>query len=143
MLPPRAVEYCGAKPLFFVDVEVDSGNIDPTHLEEAMSDDVRAIMVVHYLGLPCDMDRINDIAKKNRAIVIEDCALALDAIYGDKKVGNHKVAGCFSFYPVKHMTTLEGGMLTTNDEKLAHRVRKSKAFGYDKKLRRARQAGYL
>ena len=63
----HAVEYCGAKPLF-VDVEVDSGNIDPTHLEEAMSDDVRAIMVVHYLGLPCDMDRINDIAKKTEPL---------------------------------------------------------------------------
>ena len=129
----HAVEYCGAEPVF-VDVEEDSGNIDPNLLQETVSDDVKAIMVVHYLGLPCEMSQINDSARKYGAFVIEDCALALDATYNDKKVGTHGLAGCFSFYPVKHMTTLEGGMLTTDDDDLAHRIKKSKAFGYDRSL---------
>ncbi len=129
----HAVEYCGAEPVF-IDVEADSGNINPDLLAENISDAMKAIMVVHYLGLPCDMDTINKISKQSNTFVIEDCALALDAAYGDKKAGTLGKTGCFSFYPVKHMTTLEGGMLTTDDDELANRIRKQKAFGYDKGL---------
>jgi len=129
----HAVEFCGAKPLF-VEVEPDTGNIDAGALADAFESDTKAVMVVHYLGLPCNMDRIVPLAEDRGAFVIEDCALALDATYDGRKAGTLGRAGCFSFYPIKHMTTLEGGMLTTDDDELAAAVRKRKAFGYDRVL---------
>lgn len=136
----HAVEFCGAKPVF-VDVEPDSGNMDPDALEGAVNERTRAIMPVHYLGLPCDMDRINAVAAGVGAIVIEDCALAVDATYGEKKAGVLGTAGCFSFYPIKHMTTIEGGMLTTDDPDLAARIAQRKAFGYDRTLDKRAKPG--
>ncbi len=129
----HAAEYCGAKPVF-VDVEPDTGNMSPPRVAEAAGERTRAIMPVHYLGLPCDMDAINAIARKHKALVVEDCALAVDATYDGRKAGTLGDVGCFSFYPVKHMTTLEGGMVTTNDEALAAAIAKRKAFGYDRML---------
>ena len=128
----HAVEYCGAEPVF-VDVRPESGNICPDALA-AVADGLSAAMVVHYLGLPCEMDRISDIANAAGAFVIEDCALAVDATWDGRKAGTLGRAGCFSFYPIKHMTSLEGGMLTTDDEALAASIRQRKAFGYDRTL---------
>lgn len=136
----HAVSYCGATPVF-IDVERDTGNMDPAKLEEAAGGGLDAIMVVHYLGLPCDMAAIDSIAEKAKAFIVEDCALALDATFGGAKVGTLGSAGCFSFYPVKHMTTIEGGMLTTNDDFLADKVRQHKAFGYDKSLEKRARPG--
>jgi perosamine synthetase len=129
----HAVEYCGAKPIF-IDVEMDTGNIDPDGIEAAIGPNTKAIFVVHYQGLPCDMDKINAIAERAGAFVIEDCALAVDATYGGVKAGNLGLTGCFSFYPVKHLTTGEGGMVTTNDDNIAAAVAQRKAFGYDRAL---------
>jgi len=129
----HAVEFCGARPVF-VDVEPDTGNIDAGALEKAAGPRTKAIMPVHYLGLPCDMDRINAVAERAGAVVVEDCALAVDATYDGRKAGTLGTTGCFSFYPVKHMTTLEGGMVTTNDDALADAIAKRKAFGYDRTL---------
>lgn len=129
----HAVEFCGAKPIF-VDAETDTGNIDPDGIAAAMGPNTKAIFVVHYLGLPCDMDRINAIARQYGAFVIEDCALAVDATYDGVKAGNLGLTGCFSFYPVKHLTTGEGGMVTTNDAGLAAAIAQRKAFGYDRAL---------
>lgn len=129
----HAVEFCGARPRF-VDVEADSGNIDPEDLAEAVTPELKAIMVVHYLGLPCDMDRILALAEKAGAFVVEDCALAVDATYGGAKAGTLGLTGCFSFYPIKHMTTVEGGMVTTDDEDVAAAIAQRKAFGYDRAL---------
>lgn len=129
----HAVEFCGAKPVF-VDVEADTGNMDPQAVEAAMNERIKAVMPVHYLGLPCDMDRISASATRFGAVVIEDCALAVDAIYGDRKAGRLGLAGCFSFYPVKHITTIEGGMVTTDDDEMAAAIAQRKAFGYDRTL---------
>lgn len=138
----HAAEYCGARPVF-VDVDPASGNLDPDAVATAITSRTRAVMVVHYLGLPCDMDRIAASAARARAFIIEDCALALDATYGGRKVGTVGLAGCFSFYPIKHMTTLEGGMVTTNDDGFADLVRRRRAFGYDKPIgERARPGIY-
>jgi dTDP-4-amino-4,6-dideoxygalactose transaminase len=126
----HAVEYCSAKPVF-VDVDPKSGNIDPDYIDGVMTNKTRSIMAVHFLGLPCDMDRINAQAKEKDVFVIEDAALAVDAKYGTKKAGALGKVGCFSFYPIKHMTSIEGGMVTTNDESLARSIRQRKAFGYD------------
>ena len=127
----HAIEYCGAKPVF-VDATDYNGNVDPVALEEATTEQTQAIMVVHYLGLPCDMDAIVATADRIGASIVEDCALALDATYGGRKVGTLGRTGCFSFYPIKHMTTIEGGMVTTDDEMIASTVAQRKAFGYDR-----------
>lgn len=127
----HAAEYCGAKPVF-VDVDPENGNIAPVGVAAALTERTRAVMVVHFLGLPCEMDRINADADMAGAFVIEDAALAVDATYGGKKAGTLAKAGCFSFYPIKHMTSIEGGMVTTNDAKFANQIRKRKAFGYDR-----------
>lgn len=127
----HAAEYCGATPVF-VDVDPANGNIAPVGVAAAVTERTRAVMVVHFLGLPCEMDRINADADKAGAFVIEDAALAVDATYGGKKAGTLAKAGCFSFYPIKHMTSIEGGMVTTNDAKFANQIRKRKAFGYDR-----------
>src|SRR6185437_12009913 len=85
-------------------------------------------------GLPCDMDPIVAIAQKHGAVLVEDCALSLGAAYGGVHTGKFGATGCFSFYPVKHMTTIEGGMVTTDDAGVAARIRQAKAFGYDRTL---------
>ena len=136
----HAVEFCGAKPVF-VDVEPGSGNMDTDALEMAIGPRTRAVIPVHYLGLPCDMDRINALASGAGAIVVEDCALAVDASYGDKKAGRLGTTGCFSFYPIKHMTTIEGGMLTTDDTDVAARIAQRKAFGYDRTIDKRSKPG--
>ncbi len=132
----HSVELTGAKPLF-IDVDPTTGNMDPALLAEKtepVRDNVKAIMPVHYLGLPCDMDAINQVANSANAFVLEDCALAPDATYGDKKAGTLGLAGSFSFYPVKHMTSIEGGMVTTDDDALAGMLRKKRAFSYNRAL---------
>jgi dTDP-4-amino-4,6-dideoxygalactose transaminase len=137
----HSVELQGAKPVF-IDVDPATGNMDPDALQ-AVEGPLAAVMPVHYLGLPCDMDRINAIAAEKGAFVLEDCALALDARYGDKKAGTLGLAGSFSFYPVKHMTSIEGGMVTTDDDDLAFQLRKRRAFGYNRMLgERARPGIY-
>jgi dTDP-4-amino-4,6-dideoxygalactose transaminase len=136
----HAAEFCGVKPVF-ADVDPESGNIDPDCIADVLGEATRAVIVVHYLGLPCDMDRINALAAENELTVIEDCALAVDASYDGQKAGGLGLAGCFSFYPIKHMTTAEGGMLTTNDPVFAQAIRQRKAFGYDRTLRERQKPG--
>ena len=127
----HAVAHAGGRPVF-VDVERATGNIDPALVEAAITARTRAIMPVHYLGLPCDMDRLRSLADRHNLAIIEDCALAVGADYDGTKPGALGTAGAFSFYPAKHMTTLEGGMVTTGDDALAAKIRQLRAFGYDK-----------
>lgn len=127
----HAVELCGAGCLF-ADSEPLTGNIDLDQVEALVSDRTRALAVVHYLGVPVDMDRVMDIAERHRLFVVEDCALALGATYQRAHVGLRGDVGCFSFYPVKHITTAEGGMLITRHADLAERVASLRAFGIDR-----------
>ncbi len=127
----HSVEYVGAKPVF-VDAEPETGNIDIDALEVAITPQTRAISVVHYLGMPVDMDRVMTIADKHGLPVIEDAALAIGSYINGVHAGLIGDLGCFSFYPVKHMTTAEGGMLLTRKDDIAGRVRRQKAFGLDK-----------
>ena len=127
----HAVEHCGARPVF-ADVSPSTGNIDPACLEAAITPQTKAIVVVHYLGLPCDMEVISGIAEARNLVVIEDCALAIGGAYAGRHSGSLGHVGCFSFYPSKHMTTLEGGMLVTDDTALADFARRNRAFGYDR-----------
>ena len=125
-----AVLYLGAVPVP-VDIELDTLNIDYKDLKKKISAKTKAIMVVHLFGHPVDMDPILDLANKMNIPVFEDCAEAHGAEYNGKKVGGIGRAGCFSFFANKILTTGEGGMVTTNDEELANKVRslKSLAFG--------------
>ena len=127
----HAVEFCGAKPVF-VDAEIKTGNIDIDQIEPLITERTKAISIVHFLGMPVNMDRINEIAKKYGLFVVEDDALAIGTYYKGVHAGLLGDVGCFSFYPIKHMTTAEGGMLITQNDKIAANISKQKAFGVDR-----------
>lgn len=127
----HAVEIVGARPIF-VDCEPQTGNPDPNKIEALVTPRTRAIGLVHFVGIPCDMDAIMDIAERHGLRVIEDCALALGARYRGKHVGLFGDAGCFSFYPVKHITTGDGGMFVSSDQQLAEKIAKARGFGVDR-----------
>ncbi len=127
----HAVEWVGAKPVF-VDCDPRTGNVTPHGIEVALTPRTKAISVVHFAGIPCDMPAIVDLAERRGLKVIEDCAIALGARYDGRHVGLFGDAGCFSFYPVKHMTTGEGGMFVSRHEAVAQAVGRLRAFGVDR-----------
>lgn len=117
----NCVLYCGATPVF-ADIDPDTYNISPKEIEKKITSRTKAIIPVHYTGQPCEMDEIMAIAKKHNLIVIQDGAHALGADYKGKKIGSLGDMTTFSFHPVKHITTGEGGMIVTDDEKLYKRL---------------------
>jgi dTDP-4-amino-4,6-dideoxygalactose transaminase len=124
----HAVEYAGGVAVF-ADVSPKTGNITVETIQAAMTDKTTAIMVVHYLGRLAEMRYIMGFARQHNLTVIEDCALALGARKDGVHAGLAGDAGCFSFYPVKHITTGEGGMILTKDPVLADLMRKKRSFG--------------
>ncbi len=129
----HAVELMNAKPVF-VDAEAQTGNIDISQIEAAITPRTKAISLVHFLGMPVDMVKVNSIAKKHGLKVIEDCALAIGTYLDGVHAGLQGDFGCFSFYPVKHMTTAEGGMITTKDANAAALLTRQKAFCVDRHM---------
>ena len=129
----HAVELCGAKPVF-VDAEARTGNLDLDRLESAITDRTRAVSLVHYLGMPVDMPRLTVIAAASGAFVVEDCALAMGSYLDGTHMGLFGDVGVFSFYPVKHMTTAEGGMLITKHADVAAKISQQRAFGIDRNI---------
>jgi len=127
----HAVELTGAKPVF-VDSSIENGNIDVKKIENQISKKTKAIAVVHYLGLPVEMKKVRELAKKYNLKVIEDCALSLGSLLNNKHTGLHSDAGFFSFYPVKHITSAEGGMIISNNKELIKKMSLAKAFGVNK-----------
>lgn len=130
----HAVELAGGTPIF-VDVDETTGNVTAEQIEPAITSRTRAIAVVHYLGYPVDMAPIVELARRRDLFVMEDCALAIGTYRDGTHAGLLGDAGCFSFYPVKHMTTGEGGMVITRHEDLARKVRHRRAFGLDRNFR--------
>jgi perosamine synthetase len=114
--------FCGAKPVF-ADIDEETFNISPKQILQKITSKTKAIIPVNYGGQSCDMKELLEIAEDYHLHVVEDCAHSLGAEYNGKKTGNFGVMGCFSFYPTKMITTLEGGMITTNDEKIEKRLR--------------------
>ncbi len=114
----NSVTYTGAKPVL-VDSEMETWNMDVTHIEDKITERTRAIMPVHTYGHPVDMDVVLDIAERHGLFVVEDGAEAHGAEYKGRKIGGIGHATCFSFYANKIITTGEGGMVTTNDEEFA------------------------
>jgi len=108
---------CGAKPVF-ADIDPKTFNIDPAKITQKITSKTKALLIVHLFGQPCDMQPILDICKKHNLKLVEDCCQAHGAEYKGQKVGTFGDCGIFSFYPTKNMTTCEGGIITTNDEKL-------------------------
>ncbi len=127
----HAVEITGAKPIF-VDCELKTGNIDLKKIEKKITKKTKVIVVVHFLGVPVNMSKIKILAKKYKLTVLEDCALAVGSKIKNKHLGLFGDAGVFSFYPVKHITSAEGGMLITNNKKIYESIKSKKAFGVDK-----------
>lgn len=128
---PNAVSYCGGK-LILVDADPRTWNLDVRQLEEKITPKTKAILPVHIYGHPAEMDIILSIAAKHRLAVIEDAAEAHGAEYHGKKVGSLGLAGCFSFYGNKIITTGEGGMITTNDASFAEKARNLRDHAFSK-----------
>ncbi len=120
-----------ARPVL-VDCRPDTLNIDLEDLEKKITSRTKAIIPVHYGGQPCNMDRIREIARAHNLKVIEDAAHALPARYGDQTIGTIGDVTCFSFYANKTITTGEGGMITTDDDQLAQRMRMMTLHGISK-----------
>ena len=115
-----------------VDSEPDTWNIDPDLIESLVTPRSRAIIPVHLFGHPARMDKIMDIARRHNLIVIEDCAESHGATWKGKITGGFGDMGCFSFYVNKVITTGEGGMVVTNDAKLAERLRLLRNLAFTK-----------
>jgi len=123
--------WTGAKPVF-VDIDSTTYNIDPEKIEDAITAMTKAIMPVDLYGLSADMKAVEEIAKKHDLKVIEDAAQAHGALYRGKPPGNFADMACWSFYGSKNMTTGEGGMLTTNSDEIAEKVRSMRSHGEKK-----------
>lgn len=125
----NAVRYTGATPVFADVTDENNLNISPESIEQRITPQTRAIIVVHYGGYPCDMPRIMEIAKKHNLYVIEDDAHAIGSELNGIKLGNWGDVSCFSFFSNKNMTTGEGGMVTANDDKFAEKLRLFRSHG--------------
>jgi perosamine synthetase len=131
--PLLAVKYTGAKPVL-VDCD-ETWCIDPEQIEKKITKKTKAILAVHIYGHPCDMDRINEIARNNNVKVIEDAAEAHGTLYKGFKAGSQSDVSCFSFYANKVITTGEGGMVCTNNVQIAERVRSLKNLSFGSRNR--------
>ena len=127
----NTIVLAGGKPVL-VDVEPGTYNMDVTRIEKAITKRTRAIMPVHFGGLPVDMDPLYDLAKKHNLRVIEDAAHAIGTEYKGKRIGSFGDIQVFSFHPNKNMTTGEGGCVATRDEKLAGDVALLRFHGMDR-----------
>lgn len=129
--------YIGAK-LKFADVQVDTLNIDVNHVRKLVNEKTKAIVCVHYAGLPCDMNELHEIADEYNIPVIEDAAHALGATYNGIPIGAVSDFTMFSFQAIKHITTGDGGLLSFKDTSLLEKSKRLRWFGID---RAAKQGG--
>ncbi len=132
--------YCGARPVF-ADVESDTLLVDPAEIERNITPQTRALVVVDYAGQPVALREISALAEKYGLTVIEDACHALGARWQGLPVGGLSTMTAFSFHPVKHITTAEGGMVTTNDSGLAEKLRRFRNHGIGSDHRQRERAG--
>lgn len=127
----NTAEWVGATSVF-VDCDAATGTMTVDEIRAAITPRTKAISVVHFVGIPCDMPAIASLARERGLPLIEDCALAVGARIDGTHVGMFGDAGCFSFYPVKHITTAEGGMFVTRHDDVAAKVALLRAHGVDR-----------
>jgi len=124
----NAVRYVGATPVF-AEVDPRTYNLDPVDVERRVNSRTRAIMVVHQMGLPADIDAFLDIGRRHNLKIFEDAACALGSRYKDRHIGPHTEMACFSFHPRKVVCTGDGGMITTNNSEYAEQFRLLRQHG--------------
>ncbi|MFC1484955.1 UDP-4-amino-4,6-dideoxy-N-acetyl-beta-L-altrosamine transaminase [bacterium] len=129
----NCVLYCDGRPVF-ADIDPRTLNINPNRIKEKITDKTKAIIPVHFRGEPCDMESIYEIVKANNLFIIEDAAHALGSKFKNQKIGNCKYSdmAIFSFHPVKHITTGEGGAITTNNKDLYEKLLLLRTHGITK-----------
>lgn len=140
----NCILYCGGTPVF-ADIDPETYNIDPDDIRRKITKRTRAIIAVHYTGQPCAMDEIRAIAEEHGLLVIEDAAHALGADYNGTRIGNISDMTTFSFHPVKHITTGEGGMITTGNKELYERLKLFRSHGItrDRNLMTKSEGGWF
>lgn len=136
----HACEILGAKPVF-VDSDNSTGNIDVDLIEKKITKKTKVITIVHFLGKPVQMDKILKLKKKYSIKLIEDCALSIGAKYKNKFVGSFGDFSCFSFYPTKHITTADGGMLCCKNKNALKKINLLKGFGVNKNFKERKIPG--
>jgi perosamine synthetase len=141
----NCILYQGATPVF-ADVSPDTLNLDPGEVSKKLSPHTKAIIAVDYAGHPAELDRLGELAKTQvrqgqRPFLIEDACHALGAEYGGKRVGSIADMTVFSFHPVKHLTTGEGGMVATDDARLAETLRRFRNHGISSEARQRQESG--
>jgi dTDP-4-amino-4,6-dideoxygalactose transaminase len=124
----NSIRHAGATPVF-ADVDPQTFNLDPEAAEAAISPRTKAIMPVHQIGLPADMDRFLSLGQKYGVKILEDAACAIGSRYKGRPIGGHGEMACFSFHPRKVITTGEGGMITTNNAEYAEKLRLLRQHG--------------
>lgn len=124
----NAILHAGAVPKF-ADIRPDTFNIDPEWVEKEIRKRTRAVLAVHFAGLPCDLDHLRRICRRRGLRLIEDAAHALGAVYKGRPIGSVGDLTTFSFHPAKHITTGEGGMITTSSKVFAERMRRFRNHG--------------
>lgn len=126
----NAVWHCGATPVL-ADIDPDTYNLDPNAAERAITARTKAVMPVHQVGLPADMDRFLELGRRHGVAIVEDAACAVGALYDGRPIGSLGPLACFSLHPRKVITTGEGGMITLDDPAVADRLRKLRAHAMD------------
>jgi perosamine synthetase len=124
----NAVRHCGATPVF-ADVDPVTYNVDPAAAEAAVTERTVAVMPVHQVGLPADLDAFADLGRRRGLAIVEDAACAIGARHGGTPIGSHGNVACFSLHARKIITTGDGGMITTDDGDLAARMRRLRHQG--------------
>lgn len=124
----NCIKYVGAQPVF-AEVNPETYNIDVKDAERKISPQTKAILIVHQIGMPADIDAFKDLCEKYRLILIEDAACAIGSAYKGRKIGSHSELVCFSFHPRKVISTGDGGMITTNREDFYQRLKRLRQHG--------------
>ncbi|MBP9191366.1 MAG: DegT/DnrJ/EryC1/StrS family aminotransferase [Ignavibacteria bacterium] len=138
----NCIKYVGATPVFG-EVDKETYNLNVSHAESLITEKTKAIILVHQLGMPADIDAFRKLTDKYKIKLIEDAACAIGSSYKGKKIGSHSEIVCFSFHPRKVITTGEGGMITTSDESIYRKVKLLRQHGMSVNDRERHEAGKL
>ncbi|MFW5879287.1 MAG: DegT/DnrJ/EryC1/StrS family aminotransferase, partial [bacterium] len=124
----NAIKYTGAKPVF-AEIDPTTYNLDIHHVKQLINKKTKAILLVHQIGMPCDIDSFKELAEEKNIILVEDAACAIGSSYKNKKIGSHSDLVCFSFHPRKVITTGDGGMISTSNKTLYEKLKLLRQHG--------------